>query len=108
MTIQTKTYTKEAITQMLTSSNKALERAVVAIYERQTYDEQVSEQTTHLNGVGFNGVDAGYLSYIARWIIERKETHKAGFILNQKHQDKTRRKMMKYAGQLTKIANGEI
>lgn len=43
-------------------------RAIVKLYELQTADEQISQTTTNVNGVGFNGTDATILSSFAEQI----------------------------------------
>lgn len=45
--------TREYITKLLRTNDKAVGRALVAINKRQTHDEQVSEQTRHHNLRGF-------------------------------------------------------
>jgi hypothetical protein len=62
-------WTKESIIQLLDRSDKAVERAIVAIYNRQTEDEQNSSSTTHRNGRGFNGFHARSGTYYAKWIL---------------------------------------
>lgn len=95
------TFTPELIKSKIETSQEWLERGIVAIFNRQTRDEQADQVTKHQNGVGFNGVDARYMSYLARWL-------KSGKHLSGNHLVKARNKMVKYVGQLTKIANGEI
>jgi len=94
-------YTKEQVAEKLAKNQTWLERGVLAIYERQTADEQDQHATKHVNGRGFSGCDAGYLSYIAKWLLDGKK-------LNGKHLAKTRKRMTRYAGQLTLIANEEV
>lgn len=43
-------------------------RAIVKLYEHQTMDEQISQNTRNVNGVGFNGTDAFILSSFAEQI----------------------------------------
>lgn len=74
-----------------------LERAIVAIYERQTAAEQAAGQTREHNGIGFNGVDAPFLTYLAEWILSGKH-------LSGKFLIKARKRMVKYSGQLQRIA----
>ena len=95
-----KTYTKEEIKDILNSSDKAVEKGIVAIFKRQTRDEQNREYTIHHNNRGFNAFDAHRGSYYATWIL-------AGKHLTGKHITKARKLIIKYAGQLTEIANKE-
>ena len=50
-----KVWTRGEIEDMLRTQNGAVERAMVAIWERQTADEQASQTTNHDNGRGFCG-----------------------------------------------------
>lgn len=95
-----KVWTKEEIRKNLEQSLAWLERGVLAIYARQTQEEQYVGETREHNGVGFNGPDSGYLSYVARWLEDGN--HLTGY-----HVEKVRKRMVKYAGQLARIANGE-
>jgi hypothetical protein len=92
---------KDAIRQRLLESRHWVERAIVAIYNRQTADEKGTEQTRWQNGVGFNGPDAHYMSYLARWIL-------SGRHLSGKHLERGRKRVLKYAGQLAEIANDNV
>ena len=44
---------KESIVQLLKTNDKAVARALLVLNERQTSDEQASENTRYLNGCGF-------------------------------------------------------
>jgi hypothetical protein len=57
--------TKNYIKQQLGSNSGWALRALVKIYERQTFDEQCSGSTKEDNGIGFSGVDANILSSFA-------------------------------------------
>jgi len=48
-------YTKDDIIRLLETNDKAVARAVYAIYERQTEAEQYNESTLVINGIGFTG-----------------------------------------------------
>ena len=51
------------------STNPAwAQRAIVKLWERQTADEQSSQVTRNVNGMGFNGTDAFILSSFAEQI----------------------------------------
>lgn len=88
-----KAWTEQDVDALLARSDAAVFRAVVVLYDRQTADEQASDQTTHRNGVGFNGVDARLMSYYARWI-------KANGRLTGRHVERARRAVRKYRAQL--------
>lgn len=92
------THTKESIKALLERSDKAVARGVVAIYHFQTDREQALEETTHQNGVGFNSADAPFLTSIACWYLKRD-------YLTTKQTYRARKQLLKYSGQLAKIAN---
>lgn len=94
----TKHWTSEDIKALLIESDKAVARAILAIYGRQTADEQAVGETTQHNGVGFNGVDANFLSSLAKFYQSK------GF-LSAGQVKYGRKAIMKYAGQLVNIAN---
>lgn len=89
--------TKEYIAEKLETNDKWLYQGITAIYNRQTADEQAAGETTHQNGVGFNGVDAQIMSSFAEFLA------KTGF-LTSKQKIIARKKMKKYAGQLLMLA----
>tara|TARA_R110000765_G_scaffold145233_2_gene247347 strand:- start:40 stop:336 length:297 start_codon:yes stop_codon:yes gene_type:complete len=95
---EAKTWTPEEIKALLGESDKAVARAILAIYNRQTEDEKIVKETSAANGVGYSGVDANFMSSLAQFYQSK------GFLSTG--QLKYRRKaIMKYAGQLTEIAN---
>jgi hypothetical protein len=91
-------HTKESIAALLATNDLAVMRGVVAIYDRQTRDEQAVGDTRHFNGIGFNGSDAKKGSYYARWLLSGRK-------LDGRHLANARKIMMKYSGQLARIAN---
>lgn len=91
-------YTVEQIKAMIIENDKAVLRGVLAIYDRQTADEQSADTTSHNNGIGFNGVDAPIMSSFAKFILKYNR-------LSEKQMAIARKKMVKYCGQLTRIAN---
>lgn len=99
--MSTKTWTREEIETLVTTNDRAVERAMVSIWERQTADEQSTETTRHSNGVGFSGWTARSGTYYAGWV-------RSGRRLTGKHLDKARRIALHHAGQLTAIANGKF
>jgi len=103
------TYSKDQILNMIDNRDDAVYRGLVAIYERQTADEQSTESTNHLNGVGFNGRDARFGSSLAKQIIGWNNTPPARrtyrYPLSRTQLEKGRNLLRKYAGQLARIAN---
>ena len=92
---------KEEIREKIKTNDKWLFRGLLRIYQLQTEDEQANRATSHFNGVGFNGVDAEFLSQAA-------ERYASGFRFSDKYKAAIRRAMLKYSAQLTRIANGKI
>jgi len=93
-------WTKDKIQNLLATSDKAVERACIAIYDRQTQDEKRSSITNHDNTIGFTGAHASKGSYYARWCL-------SGRHLNGIHLVKARSMMMHYHRQLCEIANAK-
>jgi|GEM_PF-2733481 len=75
-----------------------VERGVVALCERQTYDEQAVEHSRHENDRGYNKPDSTIMSRYAKLLIE-------GSSLSDSQLKDARKRLMKYAGQLARIAN---
>ena len=94
-------WTRDQIREGLQKSDLWVNRGILAIYAHQTSEEQQVEDTRFRNNVGFNAADAKRLSYYAKWIQKHGS-------LSGKHKEVARKKILKYSGQLTKIANGEI
>jgi len=94
-------WTKDDIINLINISDRAVERAVLAIYARQTDDEKNAGGTKHLNAKGFSGPDAGYGSYCARWVLK-------GRSLNGKHLVRCRTMMRRYHRQLREDANKKL
>ena len=61
--------TAQQIGALLASNDRAVERAMVVIFQRQTPDEQQAAHTSHNNGRGFSAFDAKMGTYYARWVL---------------------------------------
>lgn len=96
-----KVWTEDEIKNLIQTNDRVLYNALKKLYALQTADEQNSKETRNLNGVGFNSYDAPFLSDVTQFLL------KAGF-LTEPQKRVVRRKLIKYAKQLTKIANGKI
>lgn len=96
------TWTKQEIKELLESSDSAVERAILALYKRQTNQERVSHASVVKNGAGFNSHDAGYFTKLAR-TLRKRNAH-----LTKKDFYRARPRIMKYSRQLMKIANGKL
>jgi len=97
--METKTWTRTEIEAMINGNDRAVERAMVAIWERQTTDEQETQGTRHHNGRGFAAWSARSGTYFAEWV-------RSGRRLTGKHLAKARKIALHHAGQLTDFANG--
>jgi hypothetical protein len=100
-------YTKESVREKLLVNNNWLKRAVLRLTKLQTEFEVTNKVTKDNNKVGFNASDAKFLTDINNIIIKspNKELEE---ILTPKQIYFTRKRMLKYSGQLAKIANGKI
>jgi len=94
-------WTKDSIKEKLKTDKRWVMRAIVAIYRFQTEHERSNEATLENNGVGFNAVDAYILSSFAEQIINGRSLSDRQFSIASK-------RIIKYAGQLSKIANKGI
>lgn len=72
-------------------------RMLQALYQRQTSTEQEAELTIEHNGVGFNGVDADFLSSVAKNSLKYQG-------LTEKQAAFVAKRLKKYAKQLAGIA----
>jgi hypothetical protein len=96
-----KVWTEEMIVELITKNDKALAKALVALYDRQTTDEQVAQDVKVKNKVGLNAADVYILTGIAKFYLQH------GY-LSPKQAIKVRQRIFKYRKQLTKIANKEL
>lgn len=87
-----------------TLGDKAVCRAVLAIYSRQTEHERQVGSTVEHNGIGFNGADSSILSSFAEQIKRRSK--RPGCPLSPKQMFIARTRIQKYTRQLAEIANG--
>ena len=92
-------WTKEDVQELIRSNDAAVARAILALYARQTADEQRAETTRHHNGVGFNGRDAAFLSSVAK-ALPRWNNH-----MTPRQLAAARKMLPKYWRQLCEIAN---
>ncbi len=101
-------WTQEDVKALLTTSDRAVKRALVVIWENQTAMEQASNETRENNGIGFNGVDAFILSQFVEQ-MQKKGTEqgldwKMGAAwLSPKQMIIARKKVMKYSGQIHRL-----
>lgn len=96
-----KVWTNEEIKNLLSINDIMVVKSLVKLYQMQTADEKKAGETTHRNGVGFNGADSRFLSSCASFAMQ------TGY-LSRKQITIVRQKIMKYSEQITKIANKEL
>lgn len=99
--IESKIWTKEEIINLLENNRTMVIRSLMQLYNLQTADEKGSLHTNESNGVGFNQFDSRILTSIAEFY----DSHR---FLSEKQMYVVKRRIKKYAGQLTKIANKQI
>jgi len=88
---------QKGIRQLIATSDKAVLRALVAIYRKQTASERSAFTTIENNGVGFSASDASTCSRYAKIALTQ------GW-LPAPDVEKLRPVMMKYSRQLLQIA----
>lgn len=93
-----KTWSEEEIKSLVQTNDKVLYGALKKLYACQTSDEQYAGQTKVHNGQGFNSIDAKFLTSVAQFL------QRNGF-LTDKQKMITRKKLVKYNKQLTRLAN---
>jgi hypothetical protein len=101
---------RRLIRENLVNSDQWLIRGILAIYRNQTAGEQTSESTIDDNKIGFNGVDAGIMTSFAKQILawQSQTNPRHNTPLSEKQIASARKIMLKYSGQLAKIARNEI
>ena len=93
-----KIWTKESVLTLIEKSDEAVKKGLIAIYNKQTEDEQYTGETRHRNGVGFSGADARLGTSLAQFTAKNN-------YLSVKQLQFGRKILKKYVGQLVKIAN---
>lgn len=97
------TWTEDAIRNLLWTKPAAVERGIIALYRRQTSDEQNSYETRHRNGVGFSGAHSRTGTHWAKILLASPKPE--GQRLWGKGLEKLRSICLHYVGQLTEEAN---
>ena len=93
-----KVWTRDEINTLLTSNPKAVERAMLRLYELQTQEEKASDSTRVNNNQGFSSYAAHRGSYYAKWV-------QSGRSLSGHHLEKARAIAIRHSRQLVEIAN---
>lgn len=91
-------WTEDSIRELLNTNETAVVRALKSLWEYQTDSEQIIGDAIEENKVGFNKPD----SFTAKKLLNRLER---GIRLTEWEKVKLKNMMMKYAGQLMRIAN---
>ena len=86
-------WTPDSIKDLLANNPRAVERAILVLFARQTADEQAYSVTHNDNSRGFSAAHASKGSYYARWI-------QSGRNLTGHHLENARRITSRYTRQL--------
>lgn len=89
---------KATIAAKLLTEPAWVEKAILVLYDRQTSDEQATQETGHNNAQGFTSADARRMSFVAEFLKSGKH------LTREKALGTYGRKLQKYAGQLARIA----
>ena len=104
---QIKIVTKESLINLLETKDKShvLGRALVALFARQTRDEQKDNTTEEYNGIGFTGADGRSGSLTAKYWMKHGKLEQWQIDRWMKKSEKTGLpRICKYANQLNQIA----
>lgn len=86
---------------LLKENDEAVKQALVRLYNCQEQDEMRDKKSVHENGVGFNKIDAYYLSKSAEKVIRGKQ-------LSEQELNACRWSIMKYWRQLTETSKKKL
>lgn len=86
---------------LLKENDEAVKQALVRLYNCQEQDEMRDKKSVHENGVGFNKVDAYFLSNAAQKVISGKK-------LSDSELNACRWSVMKYWRQLTEMSKKKL
>ena len=118
-------YTRDEINTILKNNDRAVERAMIRLFELQTQGEQKVAHTTHQNDVGFCACDAKAGTRFARWVQGFNDRNVKKFPAKQLTHprasrifgrycrageapiDRARRIALKHSAQLVRIANAK-
>jgi hypothetical protein len=95
-------WTKERVQKLLTDERtpvNQLSALLLCLYRRQAENEQEFGCTMERNGLGFNQLDAAFLSSVAQWSEDR------GGFLTRKQAQHVRVRLKQYVGQLASALN---
>lgn len=89
---------KGVIASKLLTSPTQVESAILALYEKQTSDEQAGGDTRHDNKQGFTSADARRFSFVAEFLKTGKHLTREKALGTYGH------RLQKYTGQLARMA----
>jgi hypothetical protein len=101
----TVTWDRESISALLARNDRAVERALVVLYDRQTAGEQDAEATHESNGRGFTGVDAYIFSSFAKQIQRGRSLTPKQLAVCRKPDKNGNLRIARYWNQLLEIIN---
>lgn len=94
----TKKERREKVKVLLLTNDKAVLRAIIAIYNRQTEDEKTQDSTKHENYIGFCANDAPIMSLYAKQIQQYGGLTKEQLVI-------ARKRISRYTRQLADLAD---
>lgn len=94
-----KIWTKNEIKSLLQTNDRFVLNSLLKLYDYQTEEEKINNETVVNNSAGFNSADANVLTRIAEQCCEKH-------FISIPQIEYVRKKILKYSGQLAKIANG--
>ena len=97
--VQTK-WNRTKIANLLATNNKAVERALIIIFNNQEADEQACDMTSKANGVGFTAFDADIFSSFAKHILKGRSLSVKQMEIARKQDKFGNMKIAKYWKQL--------
>jgi hypothetical protein len=100
--------TKAQIATLLTTNDKAVGRALMALHNRQTKTEQFSKSTSNLNGRGFTPADAHMGSSMAVFYSAVGTLTQKQLAYWRKPNAKGVPRICKYAAQLLEVAKEKV
>ena len=107
MSSETRKWTREEIADRIMNDDRWTYRALLALHENQTEDEQNSQETRHRNGRGFMPQDAKWLSFMAETLWSRGRLT-PNQINRVRFRTSGKPRLSKYAKQLADYANGKV
>ncbi len=94
--VKGKIYTEADIRTLILTNDQAVKNALVRIYDYQTLQEKLADDTIENNGVGFSGADGRIMSDFAKFYKQNK-------YLSPKQIGFARKRLVKYSGQILRI-----